>query len=130
MSHIADSTGEISLIYIDGRRSHSILRPPALSNDASRPAGQPGPQVLVDTSEHIAVTADGVLQATEQLACHGRRLLYARIDLVPSPSGPVVMEAEIIEPTLFLRAYPAAAMTLAQAAVNLLRGGLSSATTR
>jgi hypothetical protein len=32
----------------------------------------------------------------------GRDQLYARVDLLPSPDGPVVVELELTEPSLFL----------------------------
>jgi hypothetical protein len=32
----------------------------------------------------------------------GATLLYARIDLLPGPDGPVVVEVELTEPSLFL----------------------------
>ena len=31
-----------------------------------------------------------------------RRSLYARVDLLPGPDGPVVIELELTEPSLFL----------------------------
>ena len=50
-------------------------------------------------------------------------LLYARIDLLPTPSGPTVVEVEVTEPSLFL-AYdssdPGAAQRLAAATVDEL----------
>ncbi len=33
----------------------------------------------------------------------GADQLYARVDLLPSPSGPVVVELELVEPSLFLQ---------------------------
>jgi hypothetical protein len=33
----------------------------------------------------------------------GADQLYARVDLLPSPSGPVVVELELAEPSLFLQ---------------------------
>jgi hypothetical protein len=35
--------------------------------------------------------------------------LYARIDLLPAPDGPVVVEVEVTEPSLFLSYSPGAA---------------------
>jgi hypothetical protein len=33
----------------------------------------------------------------------GTDLLYARVDLLPTPDGPVVVEVELTEPSLFLQ---------------------------
>ena len=42
-------------------------------------------------------------------------LLYARIDLLPGPDGPVLIEAELTEPSLFLGHADGAADRLAAA---------------
>jgi hypothetical protein len=43
-------------------------------------------------------------------------LLYGRVDVAPGPHGtPVVMELELIEPSLFLLQYPPALDRLADA---------------
>jgi hypothetical protein len=50
----------------------------------------------------------------------GADQLYARVDLLPSPEGPVLVELELTEPSVFLqyggRAEPAAAFAAAIAA--------------
>jgi hypothetical protein len=44
------------------------------------------------------------------------RLLYARVDLIPGPDGdPVLVELELIEPSLFLTTHDGAADTFAAA---------------
>jgi len=45
-----------------------------------------------------------------------KRLLYARVDMIPGPDGePLLVELELTEPSLFLRTAPAAAERLADA---------------
>ena len=41
-------------------------------------------------------------------------LPYARIDLLPTPSGPAVLELELVEPSAFLRVAPGAEHTAAK----------------
>ena len=41
--------------------------------------------------------------------------LYARIDLLPGPDGPVLIELELVEPSLFLGYAPGAGDRLAAA---------------
>ena len=41
--------------------------------------------------------------------------LYARVDLLPAPVGPVVVEVEVTEPSLFLSYSPGAAERFAAA---------------
>ena len=48
------------------------------------------------------------------------RLLYARVDLVPGPSGPELIELEVTEPALYLGLGDGAAERLAGAIVDLL----------
>ena len=69
------------------------------------PRGQPAPVrsverlLLVDSATALA----RVVEAT------GDSPMYARIDVAPGPSGePVVMELELIEPSLFFPQSPAA----------------------
>jgi hypothetical protein len=45
----------------------------------------------------------------------GGPLVYARIDLLPGPDGPVVIEVELTEPSLFLSYADGAADRLADA---------------
>ncbi|MGI5244325.1 ATP-grasp domain-containing protein [Dactylosporangium sp. CA-139066] len=47
-------------------------------------------------------------------------LLYARVDLLPSPDGPVVIEVELTEPSLFLGHAPGAAERFAAAVAGRL----------
>jgi len=48
-------------------------------------------------------------------------LLYARVDLVDDPDGaPVVLELELIEPSLFLAFEPSTANVLAEAILRRL----------
>jgi hypothetical protein len=50
-----------------------------------------------------------------------KRLLYARIDLIPGPDGvPTLIELELTEPSLFLRYAPEAAERLADAVMARL----------
>jgi hypothetical protein len=50
-------------------------------------------------------------------------LLYARIDLLPSPDGPLLLEAELIEPSLFLAHADGAADRLAGAIADRVAAG-------
>ena len=66
------------------------------------PAGDPAPD-LVPVAEQILRLADAAR------APGGRPLLYARVDLVRDDRGaPVLMELELIEPSLYLRTDPGA----------------------
>jgi len=106
-----ETAGETALIYIDGAYSHAIRKGPML------PASHVHP---LDTDDDELFVAEQITARTPTAAEHdlaraalatvpgNDRLLYARVDLLPTPAGPVVGEVELIEPSLFL-AYDAEA---------------------
>jgi glutathione synthase/RimK-type ligase-like ATP-grasp enzyme len=116
-----ETAGETALIYLDGRFSHAIRK------GAMLPAQQPRPL------EHVAEDTLYVLERIEareasaaQLALGGQvmahlrerfaaDLLYARVDLLPTPDGPVLIEVELTEPSLFLSYSAGATDRLADA---------------
>jgi hypothetical protein len=53
------------------------------------------------------------------------RLLYARVDLLPTPAGPIVLEVELVEPSLNHDLGPGSADRFAAAIVARTGGGLS-----
>ncbi|MCB9592701.1 MAG: hypothetical protein H6719_08205 [Sandaracinaceae bacterium] len=100
--------GERSLIWIDGEMTHSIRKEPrfgdadeSVSEEAVPPP--PGGRAIVDAA----------------LRAVGAELLYARVDVVPDPTGQlVVMELELVEPSLFFAQDPAALERFCRAAVR------------
>jgi len=103
---IAD--GEVSLIFVDGDFSHAVHKLPA--------AGEF--RVHVEHGGRVErVTADPLLRAAADraLSAVSHPWLYARVDLVRTARGPVLMELEMLEPELFFIERPAAAERLADA---------------
>jgi glutathione synthase/RimK-type ligase-like ATP-grasp enzyme len=107
--------GETALVHIGGAFSHAIRKGPLLV---------PGLEVVggLFVEEDIApatASDDQLAVARAALAAvpgGAGDLLYARVDLVPGPSGePLVIELELVEPSLFLAHAPAAAGRLADA---------------
>ncbi|HTT26441.1 MAG TPA: hypothetical protein VMH90_05725 [Thermoplasmata archaeon] len=97
--------GERSLIYLDGRFSHSVRRTPILE-----PGGRGAPEPARPAPPAAKRLADRVLAAVK-----GERLLYARVDLVPDPEGTWrLLELELTEPTLYLDRDPRAPERLAR----------------
>jgi hypothetical protein len=119
-----DTAGETALVYIDGAFSHAVRKGAMLA------AGQLAPHPLqaaagatkADTPTHV--DAGGGLYVEEKItsrnpeaaelavgaaaveavrARFGSDQLYTRVDLLPSPDGPVVVELELTEPSLFLQ---------------------------
>lgn len=111
-----DSYGETALIYLDGRYSHAIRKGPLL------PPGGDASQALFaaeDIQPRIASDAEHAV-AERVLAALPERPLYARVDLLPSAQGPLLLELELVEPSLFFAAREDAADRLVAAVADRL----------
>lgn len=92
-----DDYGERSLVWIDGELTHAIRKTPRFSGDAER---VDGPFPIADDERAVALAA---------LAPYAARLLYGRVDLARDAEGrPMVMELELVEPSLFFARHPPA----------------------
>lgn len=106
------SRGEISLVFLDGDFSHAVLKRP---ND-----GDFRVQTDFGGSLETTTAADRSIGFAEAvLAAAARPWLYARVDLVETAGGPLLMELELIEPDLFLT--PEGASRLARALIGSAR---------
>lgn len=93
-----DGYGERSIVMIDGELSHAIRKSPRFAGDNERIDG-PFP---IAQDEHAVATA--------ALAPYGD-LLYARVDLARDDAErPMVMELELVEPSLFFTRGPGSAV--------------------
>ncbi|MCA9607830.1 MAG: hypothetical protein KC619_19610 [Myxococcales bacterium] len=100
--------GERSLIWIDGALTHSIRKEPRFGD-----ADESVSEVAIPPPEGGAALVATVLATIEA------PLLYARVDVVPDETGRlVVMELELVEPSLFLLQDDAALTRFAQAIVR------------
>ena len=70
--------------------------------------------------ERHAPTDAELAVATTVLAAVPDSATYARIDLVTTAAGPLLMEAELIDPELFLPQHPAAAQRFAAVLIDVL----------
>jgi glutathione synthase/RimK-type ligase-like ATP-grasp enzyme len=95
------ANGEVSLVYFDGRFSHSVRKVPA--------AGDYRVQALHGGSEHPhQPTPEEFEVAAAALFLAPGELTYGRVDLIDVGGRPTLMELELIEPDLFLRSDPRA----------------------
>jgi len=109
-----DHAGEVALHYFGGEFSHAVRKAAMLPRGGDPGSGlfveeritptQPAPEEL----ELAARALDAVPFAREEL-------LYARVDLLP---GPVVLEVELTEPSLYLGYSEGAAGRLADAVAD------------
>ncbi len=126
-----DSVGESALIFLHGTFSHAVHKDAMLT---------PGDDVEVDglykperMSAHRATDAE--IQAAQNVLAFARAripgrspssrpLLYARVDLVTPRSGePVLMELELVEPSLFFSLAPGSLDRFADAILAEVRMG-------
>jgi hypothetical protein len=116
-----DTHGETGLLYLEGAYSHAIRKGPMLRGpDVPRP-GLYEPEHITPRQPSTAerAVADAALGA---LPFPPDRLLYARVDLLDAgPRGPVVIELELTEPSLFLATAAGSADRLAAAITRRVR---------
>jgi len=105
--------GEFSLLYFNGNFSHGILKVPKRGD--FRVQEEHG-------SEIRSITPEPALLAAGKAAVDaiGRKLLYARADLVRHGQEFRVMELELVEPALYLRMDPGAPERFADAIASLM----------
>jgi glutathione synthase/RimK-type ligase-like ATP-grasp enzyme len=98
-----DTDGETSLVFLGGELSHAMRREPLLAATGVRT-----PVVVADVLSTVRPVTPTDAQAelahaALDAAPGGRsRLTYARVDLIPGPDGPVVLELEATDCFLFL----------------------------
>lgn len=107
------SHGEVSLIYCENTFTHAVVKR-AADGDYRVQSDFGGSRLPVTPSDAVLAFADRVL-ATIPEPC-----LYARVDVVDTSRGPLLMELELIEPELFFLVVPAAADRFADAIVRRL----------
>lgn len=124
-----DRRGETAMVFIGGEFSHAagkaaLLPEPVVHQVTDQPPGELFVAELITPRRPEPAELE-VAQAVLAAACATldtavRDLLYARVDLVPGPHGPLLIELELTEPSLFLQVAPAAADRLASAIARLV----------
>ena len=113
-----DSEGETALLFFDGVFSHAIRKGPLLRRGA-------GPTTELFAPEQITprTPSPAERELAEQVigSLPFRTLAYARVDLLPSPDGPKLLELELTEPSLFLHTAEGAAARLAEVVASRLQ---------
>lgn len=95
--------GERALVWIDGTFTHAVRKSPRFAADTEQ------------VSAALAISPAERAVGEAALARWQGQLLYARVDVAPGLDGqPVVMELELIEPSLFLLQEPRALARLVE----------------
>ncbi|WP_084128544.1 RimK family alpha-L-glutamate ligase [Demequina sp. NBRC 110055] len=99
-----DTHGETALIYLGGRFSHAARKAAILSRGMSWSTGLYADEKITPCKP---TDAERTL-ADRVVATLPAGLAYARVDLLPTDDGPVLLELELTEPSLFLGMDPEA----------------------
>ena len=113
-----DDAGETAMVFVDGVFSHAARKGPMLQPDVQHPVD--GGALYIEENISVREPSQEELAVAERTFKHANaglpeNLLYARVDLLPGPDGPVVGELELVEPSLFLLHADGAAERLAAA---------------
>jgi glutathione synthase/RimK-type ligase-like ATP-grasp enzyme len=111
-----DAVGETGLVYVGGEFSHAFRKSAILAAPIHWEAGLYAEERI---EPHAASRAEREL-GDRVLASLPSSLAYARVDLLPTSDGPVVLELELVEPSLFLQTDPSAAKRAAAAFRSLV----------
>jgi glutathione synthase/RimK-type ligase-like ATP-grasp enzyme len=104
----ADKKGETALIYFNGRFSHAITRPLA--------GHQASPDVEVSEASYLEPGQEQLDIGAKVLACLPFSPAYIRVDLLTdNEENHVVLEVEMIEPSLFMRTHVRSAQSYSDA---------------
>ena len=104
-----EDAGETSVLIFDGVVSHAARKSPVLTKGAGEPELASWTMSAREPSGEEVALAQRVVDVVRGW---GDELLYARADILP---GPVLVELEVTEPSLFLRHAPGSAARYARA---------------
>lgn len=108
-----DQRGETALLYFGGELSHAIQKGPLLRRGHAPTNSLFAPETITprDPTPRERAIADRVVAWVGER--FGGPLAYARVDLVEGPGGgPLVLELELTEPSLFFLHAPGSAARL------------------
>jgi glutathione synthase/RimK-type ligase-like ATP-grasp enzyme len=101
-----DATGEAALVYLDGAFSHAITKGAMISAATAHPVE--GGALFIEENITPRTASPAERAAGDAAVAYVRERfggdpLYVRVDLLPGPDGPALVELELVEPSLFLQ---------------------------
>lgn len=94
--------GERSLVFLGFEYQYAFLKTPTDPDEFRCNASQGGEAVLCEPTPAEMDLAVRTLRAYESFGCP---IHYSRIDVIQSDRGPMLMEAELINPSIFARYF-------------------------
>jgi hypothetical protein len=106
--------GELSLLFARGRFTHAVRRRSALVDGHVMPKSAPAdaPAAAIECAARVLEAAGALIGVSPN------EMLYSRVDLAATGSDCVLLELELIEPSLFLVHAPNEAEAFAAALVK------------
>ena len=114
-----DDDGEAALVYFGGIFSHAIRKGAMLKLGEDLEAGLFRAEVI-EAHEATAAERSVAAQVLAAMPYDAATMAYARVDLIGSQDGPILLELELTEPSLFLGYSQGAADRFAAALTSLL----------
>jgi hypothetical protein len=112
-----DAYGERALVWIDGAFTHAVRKSPRFIGQDEH------------VSDALPIADDELALGTRVLAPYAAELLYARVDVARDERGvPMIMELELVEPSLFLLQFPRALERLADGIAQRVRAASTRGT--
>ena len=119
--------GEIALVYFDGELSHSLRKGPILALGGGFIGGRYAEEIAGARASaeeralgHLAISAVSRSATRNGCSCANPTPLYARFDLVAGEAGPLLLEAELFEPSYFLGTSPGSERSFSRALMRRL----------
>ena len=114
-----DAESETGLVYIDGVFSHAFSKGPMLAAPGNA-VGDLYLEEKIDARTPTATQRELGDRVMALLLGRWGRLLYARVDMLPTDNGPVIIEVELTEPSLYLHLDDGAPARFASAIASRL----------
>lgn len=92
-----EEVGETDLVFLGGEYSHAICKGPILTGSVEFEEGLYAEERV---EPHDATPVE--IEIGRQVVAQLPPTAYARVDLLPTDGGPVVLEVEVTEPSLYL----------------------------
>jgi hypothetical protein len=120
--------GEHGLLFFDGEYSHAITKGPILAEDGGYLGGEYAEDITAVTPsaaeiELAAQCSRAIAEIAEErgfASADATTPLYARYDIVTGADGPLVIEAELFEPSYFVGTAPGSVERVVDAIVGRL----------
>jgi hypothetical protein len=122
--------GERGLLFFDGEYSHTITKGRILADDGGYVGGEYTENITAATPTEVeiamaATCSRAIAEIAEErgfASADATTPLYARYDVVTGAAGPMVIEAELFEPSYFVETAPGSVERVVDAMVARLKG--------